>query len=515
MATVFVGKQVGAFGFQRLVALKRPHQHLVEDPRFAKTLLAEARLASRILHVNVVGIRDVVAEGGAIYLVMDYIEGASLREFIVEASKQGVRPPAAAAIRIVLDACAGLHAAHCLTDERGEPLGVVHRDISPQNILVGSDGVSRVVDFGIAKCANSGEDSTTTGTLKGKFSYMAPEYIRGGKVDRRADVFSMAVVAWEALSGLRLFQAETHAESVFRVLNDKVPLLGELQPELATLDPVLARGLDRDPETRYATVEAFASELEAAARGVGGAGSPSDVARLVGILFGERLSARAAQLADRMAEATGDGDAGRATEPLPAGVSISQRVTEPASGALAGGAFTESLHTPSASVPIDQAIDIPLDEPSGREAALPGDTASLEVRPPPSRGWVVPAVAGATVALVSLGVWQFLRDDPRELAAPALSVSSSAQRNATSVPVATTESDAQLDGATGVGDTDSSVRADAEAPVVRDPGQRTPPRTRERNKEPVEPKVPVEPGTTATGGFPSQPPPNPYVDAGR
>ena len=196
MATVYVGTVRGALGFRQLVALKKPHPHLLADDSYRSELIAEARLASMIHHANVVDVRDVEAEGDSIVLVMDYIEGASLGDLLVAASRAGKRVPTRVIVRIVLDALAGLGAAHDLVDERGRTVGLVHRDISPQNILVGVDGSTRVTDFGVAKFKRRNNESSD-GSLKGKIAYMAPEYLRGEKIDRRFDIFATGVVLWE------------------------------------------------------------------------------------------------------------------------------------------------------------------------------------------------------------------------------------------------------------------------------------------------------------------------------
>ena len=180
MGTVYVGCLRGAAGFRRLVAIKRAHPHLLEDPRTREMLVAEARVASRIHHVNVVSVLDVEELEGEMLLVMDYVDGPSLAQLVTEGQRLRAPIPPAVALRIVLDACAGLEATHAATDENGERLGLVHRDVSPHNILVGVDGVAKLTDFGIAK-ATRDRSLTETGTLKGKIPYMAPEYLAGGR----------------------------------------------------------------------------------------------------------------------------------------------------------------------------------------------------------------------------------------------------------------------------------------------------------------------------------------------
>jgi serine/threonine-protein kinase len=292
MATVFLGSLEGALGFRQLVAIKRPHPHLLEDPGFRDALLREARLAAGIHHANVVDVRDVEVVGDAVQLVMDYIEGASLGELVRTCAAEGRALPPGVAVRVVLDACAGLHAAHELTDDAGSPLGLVHRDVSPQNVLVGIDGVARVTDFGIAKCVETSDPGTSRETLKGKVGYMAPEYVRGEAVDRRADVFALGVVLWEALSGRRLFRGQSDAETLERVLSSTVPPVSEGSPGLAALDGVLARALHRDPALRFPTTEAMAHDLELAGAPHGLVAGAPDVGRFVRETLGPRLDER-------------------------------------------------------------------------------------------------------------------------------------------------------------------------------------------------------------------------------
>jgi serine/threonine protein kinase len=298
MATVFLGALQGDLGFRQLVAIKRPHPHLLDDGAFREAWMREAQLAAGIHHANVVDVRDVEVVGDAIQLVMDYIEGAPLGELVAVCARQSARLPAGVAVRIVLDACAGLHAAHEACDDAGHALGMVHRDVSPQNILVGVDGVARVTDFGIAKCAQTSDRATTEGILKGKAGYMAPEYVRGEAVDRRADVFALGVVAWEALAGKRLFRAESDGETLGRVLTVQAPAVSESEPQLAPLDAVVARALSRDREERFATAEDFGHALEVAASAHALVASHADVGRFVRSTVGDRLDQRRRAMRD-------------------------------------------------------------------------------------------------------------------------------------------------------------------------------------------------------------------------
>jgi eukaryotic-like serine/threonine-protein kinase len=298
MATVFLGSLQGELGFRQLVAIKRPHPHLTDDRGFRDAWLREARLAAGIHHANVVDVRDIEVVGDAIQLVMDYIEGASLGELVSARAKDGGKVPTAIAVRVVLDACAGLHAAHEACDEDGHPLDLVHRDVSPQNILVGLDGVARVTDFGIAKCAGSAEQATSQGMLKGKAGYMAPEYVRGEPVDRRADVFALGVVLWEALAGKRLFRGENDSDTLARVLIASAPPVSDVDAALAPLDAIVARALARDRASRIPTTEELARGLEQAAGPVGLVASHADVGRFVREQVGEHLAERRRALRD-------------------------------------------------------------------------------------------------------------------------------------------------------------------------------------------------------------------------
>ncbi len=309
MATVCLGQMVGAAGFSRTVAIKRLHPHLVDDPEFSAMFLDEARLAARVRHPNVVSTLDVVSTEDELFLVMEYVPGESLaalgrrsakgasdldrRKTLgtmdavpgpgawgasgpaprpVSGPESGVNdnvarrstplPPAVAA-GIVAGALHGLHAAHEARGENGRPLEIVHRDVSPHNVLVGEDGVARLIDFGIARAAVRSQ-ITRTGQLKGKLRYMAPEQLHGAAATRRVDVYATAVVLWEALTGNRLFDGETDAAIYGRILEGVVRPPGALVAVPPALDAVVLRGLARDPEARWATALEMATALDAA-----------------------------------------------------------------------------------------------------------------------------------------------------------------------------------------------------------------------------------------------------------
>ncbi|XXX81674.1 protein kinase [Sorangium sp. So ce134] len=292
MASVHFGRLVGAHGFARTVAIKRLHPQFARDPEFSSMLLDEARLAVRIRHPHVVTTLDSVQADGELFVVMEYIAGESLSSLLREAGRQGVQVPQPVGSAIVAGALAGLHAAHEATDEDGVALQIVHRDVSPQNILVGEDGIARVLDFGIARAAVRSQVSRV-GQLKGKLSYMAPEQLRGAPVNRRTDIYAASVVLWEVLTGRRLFTGDCDAEIFGRILE------GVVQPPSAygdvpkALDEVVLRGLEKDPERRYATALEMAAALEEALPPA----SPRAVGAWVEATAGPLLDARAKSLA--------------------------------------------------------------------------------------------------------------------------------------------------------------------------------------------------------------------------
>jgi len=293
MATVHFGRLVGAVGFSRTVAIKRLHPQFAKDPDFVGMFLDEARLAARIQHPNVVSTLDVVPIEGEVFLVMEYVHGEALSKLIRAARKNQQLVPPRIAVAILAGALHGLHAAHEAKSERGEPLGIVHRDVSPQNILVGTDGVPRVLDFGVAKAA-ARVTSTRDGQMKGKVSYMAPEQMRGRGVDRRTDVFAAGVVLWEALTGRRLFDGQDPGEILAKLLEARIPRPAEVEPSIPSqLDDIVMRALSRDINQRWSS----ARELAIALEHTGAIALPREVGEWVESVGGDVLAERAAHVA--------------------------------------------------------------------------------------------------------------------------------------------------------------------------------------------------------------------------
>jgi len=263
MATVHLGKLLGPVGFSRVVAIKALHAQFAKDPDFLAMFLDEARLAGRVRHPNVVSIFDVVVRDGELFLVMEYVPGESLARLVRLLTDAGQRVPLPIALQVVVGALDGLHAAHEATDERGQPLGIVHRDVSPQNMLLGADGVTRILDFGVAKAV--GRMQVTQGDrLKGKIAYMAPEQILRQRVDRGVDIYAASIVLWELLSGQRLFQAEDEVATLHLALEQPIPSPRQRAPELpARVEELVMRGLARQRSDRFATAHDMARALEA------------------------------------------------------------------------------------------------------------------------------------------------------------------------------------------------------------------------------------------------------------
>ncbi len=269
MATVYLGRAVGEGGFERLVAIKVMHPHIAADDDFQAMFLDEARLAARIRHPNVVPVIDVQTAPEGMFLVMEYVDGRPLHQLRRYFRKQGARLPLDVILRIFVDLLTGLHAAHELTGTDDQPLMLVHRDVSPQNILIGKDGVSRITDFGVAR-AEARITSTRGSQLKGKIAYMAPEQVRSAVLDCRADVYAASCAMWEALAGKRLFRADSEAAVIHMILQGAQHGPRTINPEVpAEIDRVCMRALCVEPRFRPTTAADFADELEAAARAAG------------------------------------------------------------------------------------------------------------------------------------------------------------------------------------------------------------------------------------------------------
>jgi serine/threonine-protein kinase len=269
MATVYLGRVNAAGGFERLVAIKVMHPHIALEADFVTMFLDEARLAARIRHPNVVATHDVDEGPDGLFLVMDYVEGAPLHMVVKAVARARQMVPPDVLLRIFCDVLEGLHAAHELTDENGRHLGLVHRDVSPHNVLVGADGVSRITDFGVAH-ARTRLTSTRGTNLKGKVAYLSPEQVLVGRVDRRSDVFSAGVVLWEALARRRLFKGETEGQTLAQIIGGVRTSPAQVDARIPQpISDVCMKALQGDANARFQTAIEFADALEAAARSAG------------------------------------------------------------------------------------------------------------------------------------------------------------------------------------------------------------------------------------------------------
>ncbi|MCX4244301.1 serine/threonine protein kinase [Paraliomyxa miuraensis] len=289
MAVVYLGRATGRAGFEKLVAVKVIHPHLAAEPEFVEMFRDEARIAARLHHPHVVDIHDLGEDQGVLFMVMEYVEGETLASLIRTLRKQGEHLPLSAVLQIVADACEGLAAAHDLTHADGRPMHLVHRDVSPHNLLVSMDGRVKVVDFGIAK-ATGRRSSTRTGQLRGKLAYMSPEQAGGTTIDHRTDLFALGAVLWELLTNERLFMADTESETLARVNACEVPEIQERRPDVPRgVAALLTRALARDPEERFPTAQEMLRELRAQLRQLDDVDPRAELAAVMDRSFAKRM----------------------------------------------------------------------------------------------------------------------------------------------------------------------------------------------------------------------------------
>ncbi|WP_437593998.1 serine/threonine-protein kinase [Sorangium sp. So ce1000] len=414
MATVWAARRKGLRGFQKTVAIKTMLPSLSDDPQFEKMFLEEARLASGIHHPNVAEILDLGEQDDSLYIVMEWVDGEALSVIARAANKSGVAIPLRIALRILSRACLGLHAAHELRDPQSDDqlLGLVHRDVSPQNILVTYDGHVKLVDFGVAKATNRAHNDTTAGQIKGKVPYMSPEQARGDRVDRRTDVFAMGIVLYKLTTGEHPFAAENDLLTLKHITSRPAlsPLLKnpDFPPDL---DQVLMTCLQKDPDRRYPTMLELESALEAVL-----AKEPPvtdhDVGAFVRGLLGERNQRRRAALRDTVR-------------------ALDERASHPPQVMLVRDSISELFFTqlppghPSAQVSAPRR-SVPSISPSPSRPALPSEslissspdqeTQLGPIEVPAARrrsGTLVAAAALALITMLGAGVMWLWRPAPQ------------------------------------------------------------------------------------------------------
>ena len=262
MAEVYLGIQQGLQGYLKVVTIKRMLPHLNGLPEYVTMFFDEARLGARLEHPNIVRTYEFGEHDGQYFTVMEYLPGEDLVKILNRASATKEPLPLNIGVYIAMQICSGLHFAHELTDTEGKPLGLVHRDVNPSNVIITYGGEVKLIDFGVAK-ATTNASQTLAGTIKGKLAYMSPEQVLGHELDRRSDVFSTGVVLWELLTARPLFARENEAATLYSIMNDPIPNVRQFRPDVPReLDAMVARALARSPADRFESCETMLYALE-------------------------------------------------------------------------------------------------------------------------------------------------------------------------------------------------------------------------------------------------------------
>lgn len=396
MGSVYVCRRVGAVGFQRLFALKVIRQHSTQQDVAVKSFIREAKIGAMLDHPNLQTLVDVGTYEDQPFLILDYIEGTSLSDVITEDR----RPPPAIVVSAILDILRGLQHVHDVVDEQGNRRGLVHCDVSPQNILIGVDGSARLTDFGSARFANEAQTAETDPVAVGKPAYMAPEQLRGESVDVRTDVFSVGIVMWTALTGQKLFSAESYDQTVMRVMRRKIPPPSELGAP-ACLDPIILKALSRSPEGRYASADELARDLLKVAAAENLVASPRDVGQWVRTELGDSLAERRRRIQEMFGSASGSGKTpGPGAGP---GAAPQGRGPRPGARSLKLGDRTADgfERLPAPTIQINSVVPSP---GSSAAASSPAPRARPRRAAQPSRSQWYLVIVSAVLAACALGV---------------------------------------------------------------------------------------------------------------
>ena len=338
MAEVFLAKQVGVKGFEKFLVMKKILQQFAENPEFVDMLFAEARANARLTHPNVVQTFDVGVTDGVAYILMEYVRGPDLKRLINELRRKGLALPMEHALRIVAETSAGLHYAHSYVDPAGNAHPVVHRDVSPHNILISLDGAIKLSDFGIAKV--QGEDHTQAGVLKGKISYISPEAAAGRPLDARNDVFALGVVLFELLTGQLPFRRDHDAATLNAIVREPAPVPSQLKPSIPQdVSDLILRALVKDPSRRTPSAAALREEIEAVMAHHRLNSSPTAVAQFFKDTLGDRL----AEYAPAAASSSGSGSHPRIPSPDGQSTSSSARLAGAAASSGTGSGSRPNL----------------------------------------------------------------------------------------------------------------------------------------------------------------------------
>ena len=402
MASVHLARMDGPGGFQKWVAIKRIHPHLVEDDQFVDMFLDEARIAAGINHANVAQVFDLGKDDNTYWIAMEYLHGEPLREVMRRAEERGLSLSPELAARICADAAEGLHAAHELRGKNGQLLGLVHRDVTPHNLFITYDGYTKVVDFGIAKVADR-LSSTRAGTLKGKLAYMSPEQVTGAKdIDRTTDIFALGVVLWELTTNQRLFRMDTDLDTLEKVQKCEVPRPSMMIPDYPLeLEQIVLKALAKDRRQRFATAREFSRALQNFLMRMGAYVGPEEVAQFTKQVFADRIEKREQHLA-WAAEVTSTinvdqlkgGSSGMDEDDDLRRRSASRPTAAPASGVapIRRGAQGESQMAASSLMDDDEDVPTmvanrdPMDRPTINERAAPRPAAGMPAANMPGMG---------------------------------------------------------------------------------------------------------------------------------
>jgi serine/threonine protein kinase len=318
MGEIFLARLEGAAGFEKLYVVKRILPHLADDARFRQMLISEAQIAAKMSHGNICQVYELGETQGQLYIVMEYLEGVTLLPLLRRSSKAQTHLDFGFIGSIVQQTCDALHYAHELKDRSGENLGLVHRDVSPSNVFLCESGVTKVLDFGIAKAKGASSTKTEDGAVKGKYAYMAPEQLRGNSIDRRVDLFALGVVLYEMLALRRLFQRKTDYLTFRAVMEQPIPDIRRYRPDVPDgVAIALMHALDREPQTRFETARQLGSAI---LDGIGAIGmrpwSQGEVGDFVKANFAEELGKRSHQVANAVHRTASGVASQRATMPL-------------------------------------------------------------------------------------------------------------------------------------------------------------------------------------------------------
>lgn len=499
MAELFLARVQGLEGFEKVVVLKRILPHLAQDEDFVRMFLTEARLAATLDHPNIVHVRDIGRDGDEYFFTMEYLHGEDLRRVLDDATGQGVRLPLRHALSIVSQVASGLHFAHEQVGFDGKPLGIIHRDVSPSNILLLYSGGVKLVDFGIAKAAGPTHASRLS-SLKGKARYMSPEQCRARPLDRRSDVFSIGLLLYELSTGVPAFRGDNELDILHRVARADVPDPCEVWPLCPPdLAEVIRRATALEPADRYPSAQALQLHLEGIAEHRGGLTSNAALGRFLH----ERFGARPLPWLDAGAQADPGAEQAAPAAPVertaPTRVKAARVVTVVAPEGSAGG----TVAAPRGPLAIPG--------PAARSAdATPSDSH----RPRRWRSWVV---AGATLGAAALVAWVAMPSSEPAPGAAARPVAPSATDHETTRP----GSPATQAPAAAQGPAPASARDDASEHVGASPPQSSSDAAMGAGGDPPEPSVPAaeppapETSTLADAAAPVEPPPERPTSAAR